>query len=43
MSSTRIGGIKPFSKVAISEVCYACLYGKTFRGAVCLASARSRA
>ena len=43
MSSTRIGGIKPFSKVAFSEICYACLYGETFGGAVCVASAKSRA
>ena len=33
MSSTRTGGIKTFSKVAISKVCHACWYGETFGGA----------
>ena len=43
ISCTRTCGIRPASKIAMSDVCHACLYGETLAGAVRLASARSRA
>ena len=43
MSSRRMWGTRPASKVAMSDVCHACLYGETLGGAVRLASASRRA
>ena len=43
ISSRRTCGIRPASKVAMSDVCLACWYGETLAGAVRLAMARRRA
>ena len=43
ISSRRMWGTRPASKVAMSDVCHACLYGETLGGAVRLASASRRA